>query len=334
MIFEEILKWFLLGAIGAVVLLKLAEIFFPKIGLLDFPERYGLVRGRIPYPGGAVFFLLSFGIFLIDESFFSLSLGLATLGIVSFLDDFLEIPAFLRLIFQLLVATFIFSAGVQILFIGDPLHDTNFDLKSLPAVSFLLTVFWILAIQNAMNFFDGLPGLSVGISGVGFLTLGILSVIRPELFFDPGHQPLLFANFFLGGMCVGGFWFFWKKRLILGDTGSQILGFLLAVMSIFSGAKIATTLLTLGLPILDVFFVSFRRIFIEKRSPFRGDLRHLHHNLARRVGATKTVIFLIFASGILGGVAIFSTGFSKMIALGVAIFAIFSLEFWAIKKNG
>lgn len=62
----------------------------------------------------------------------------------------------------------------------------------------------------------------------------------------------------------GGFYFFWTKKIILGDTGSQTLGFLLAVMAIFSGAKIATTLLVLILPILDFFMVILRRLVIEK----------------------------------------------------------------------
>jgi len=75
------------------------------------------------------------------------------------------------------------------------------------------------------------------------------------------------SKLFFAGACVGGFLFFLRGKILLGDTGSQVLGFLLAVLSIFAGTKIATTLLVLGLPILDVFFVMFRRVFFEKKSP-------------------------------------------------------------------
>ncbi len=143
---------------------------------------------------------------------------------------------------------------------------------------------------------------------------------------------LTHANFFLGGLCVGGFWYFWRGKILLGDTGSQVLGFLLAVMSIFSGAKIATTILVLGLPILDVFFVALRRLVVEKRSPFKGDLKHLHHNLMRKIGESATTLLLVFLSAVLGAVAVIFTGFDKLVALLVVLVLILLLQVWAVKS--
>jgi len=101
------------------------------------------------------------------------------------------------------------------------------------------------------------------------------------------------------------------------------------VFSIFSGAKIATVLLVLGPPILDSFVVIFRRMFIQKKSPFHGDLYHIHHNLSRKIGEKKAVILLMFLSAGLGTIAILFTRFEKMVALLVAIFLILLFDFWA-----
>ncbi len=314
----------LLGFIFSALAVMSAVKFFPKIGLLDFPERYNLKRKPIPYPGGLVLLILSLVLGIIDSQFIPVTIGVVIIGIISFFDDRRELSSFFRLIIQIAVAVFIFFVGIRINFIGNPFAETNIELwLFFPWICFLLTVFWIVIIQNALNWFDGIPGLSVGVSGVGFLILGLLGIIRPELFFDPTHTTLTFANFYLSGLCLGGFYFFWKKKILLGDTGSQVLGFLLAVMAIFSGAKIATMLLVLVLPILDFFVVIFRRLFIEKVSPFKGDLRHMHHNLADKVGESSASIILILISLLFGVIAIFLTGMIKMISLILAVIIVF-----------
>ena len=223
--------------------------------------------------------------------------------------------------------------GVSIDFIGNPFAGTNVELAThWPVLSFLLTVTWIVGIQNATNWFDAVPGLTLGVSGVGFLTLGILGLIRPELFFDLNHTPLTQASLYLGGLCVGGFWYYFKEKIILGDSGSQVLGFLLAVLSIWSGAKIATTILVLSLPLIDLALVIGRRIFIDRKSPFVGDLGHLPHNLARNVGPGQTTLILTGLSMIFGIIAVGLFGMAKFIALCVVFVSVFALGFWALKK--
>ncbi len=311
---------FILSALAIILAIKI----FPKLGLLDFPERYNLKRTRIPYPGGLVLLILSLGIGIIDFKFLPVILGVVVIGIVSFFDDRRDLSSIFRLIIQIIVAVFIFFWGIRIDFIGNPFANTNIELyATLPLVSFVITLLWIIVIQNALNWFDGIVGLSVGVSAVGFLVLGLLGLVRPELFLDADQTTLTLANFYLSGLCFGGFYFFWKKKILLGDTGSQVLGFLLAVMAIFAGAKIATLLLVLMLPILDFFVVIFRRIFIEKVSPFRGDLRHLHHNLSTKIGESYSSLILIIISLLFGIIAIFFTGIIKLFSLLLAMFIVF-----------
>ncbi len=293
----ELSHIFLLGLISSALLTWGAVFVFPKVGLLDFPHRYGLNRSRLPYPGGLVVLLLSMGFFLFEPTLWFLSLPLALLGIISFWDDRNPLPVWIRGIVHLVAAGIVFSFGIGIEFVGNPFSDgVSFDLTTIPFLSLGLTVVWILLIQNAMNWFDGIRGLSVGVSGIGFLTLGIFGLVRQEVAWEAGLESFLMISFFLAGICAGAFLLFWRGKIILGDTGSQTLGFLLAVLSIFAGTKIATTLLVLGLPILDLLFVILRRVFKEKVSPFRGDKKHLHHNLARRMGEKKTSILLVVIS--------------------------------------
>ncbi len=318
---------FLIGLVLSGIATLGAVKFLPKLGLLDYPERYGLQRKKLPYPGGLVFLVLAIIFFLVLRDFWFLSLALLILGGVSFWDDLRPLPSSLRLFVHVVVASFVFFQGIQIAFVGNPFEfGTSIDLTNLPLISFLLTVVWIVIIQNALNWFDGIRGLTVGVSGVGFLTLGVFGLVRQEVAWEAGLPDFLQISFFLAGICAGGFLLFWRGKIILGDTGSQILGFLLAVMSIFAGTKIATTLLVLGLPIMDSVFVVMRRVLIEKVSPFKGDKKHLHHNLARRIGEGRTSLVLISISAGLGTIAIFLTGAEKIAALFLVVLFVFLLN--------
>ncbi len=322
------------GILFSFLLTGFAVKKFPQWGFLDFPERYGLTREKLPYPGGLIIFLLSLLLTFIHPQYLPLIPAIIILGLLSFWDDKKNISAISRLIIHISLAIYVFFMGVKIAFIGHPFQNTNIEiLENFPAIAFFITIFWILSIQNAMNWFDGIPGLTVGVSGVGFLTLAVLGIIRPELFLDPNHTPLTMANFYLGGICVGAFWYFWRNKIILGDTGSQVLGFLLAVMSIFSGAKIATTLLVLSLPILDFFWVIFRRLILEKRSPLKGDMKHIHHRISKKIEPQITTLLLVLFSALFGSASVFLTGIYQIAALILlgGIFFFGNLYLW--KKN-
>ncbi len=328
----ELSFFFLIGFVLSLILTWGAVKIFPALGLLDFPYRYGLKRKRIPYPGGLVILVLSILFFVTEPMLWFLSIPLALLGVISFIDDRKPLPVWIRGLIHLIAAGLVFYYGIRIAFIGNPFSaGASFDLTTIPIISFGLTVVWIMLIQNAMNWFDGIEGLSVGVSGVGFLTLGIFGLIRQEVAWEAGLESFLLASFFLAGICGGAFLLFWRGKILLGDSGSQVLGFLLAVLSIFAGTKIATTLLVLGLPILDLLFVIVRRVWKEKVSPFRGDKKHLHHNLSRKIGEQRTALLMIAISGIFGVIAIFVTGYPKLLFLLLVVFLIFLLNEWSQK---
>ena len=282
--------------------------YWPAWGWLDFPQRYGLQRARKPYPGGLIIFLLSFLVVLWEPLWWWLWVPLALIGGVSFVDDQKPLPVLWRLGVHLIAASLVVLGGIKISVIGWPWAETNLLLPA--AVGTLLTIGWVVSLQNAINWFDGLPGLAPGVGALAFLGLASLSFIRPELWQDPSHSGAIITYLFLFGVCGGIWWYFFRGKIVLGDTGSQIIGFLLAVTAIMYGAKLATTMILLTLPLLDTGFSLLRRLY-HRQPVWIGDQEHLHHRLSRWVGASRATMLLLLITALLLAGAILTQGMGK-----------------------
>lgn len=91
----------------------------------------------------------------------------------------------------------------------------------------------------------------------------------------------------------------------MGDSGSMVLGFLLAITALASGAKIATTIIVLAFPLIDFIWVILRRLY-KRQSPFKGDLLHFHHRFLMASFSTKQVVLIfILSSAMFGTLALF-----------------------------
>lgn len=322
-----------LFAFVVTILLTLGALkFFPKWGLLDRPEKYGLKRKPVPYYGGVIFstvFLVTVLLFVpLDQRLLGFLLGATLILGVSFADDMFNLSPFLRLFIQFLAALILVFAGVGITSISNPFGpplvlDQNPVIFSIEDIVFkisllgaLFTVVWVVGMVNTMNFLDGLNGLPSGVSAIAALTLFLLS-IRPGIHFDPSLQvPVATMSIVLFACCFA-FWFFdfYPAKILMGDTGSMFLGYTLATLSIFSGGKVATAFLVLGFPILDAFWVILRRIF-QRKSPFKGDLKHLHHRLLEVGLSDRKALLLIYSlCAVFGGIAVFLEGKQKVYAI-------------------
>jgi UDP-GlcNAc:undecaprenyl-phosphate/decaprenyl-phosphate GlcNAc-1-phosphate transferase len=191
----------------------------------------------------------------------------------------------------------------------------SFGTMSLPLVgdihlglmSILVSVFWIVGVTNAVNFLDGLDGLAGGVVAIIAASLGILGFVRGDAMTLVLMAPLV-------GACLG----FLRHnrppaRIYMGDAGSLTLGFLLALLSIYSSTKASAAVaflvpvLALGLPVIDTLLVMALRFFHRRRSSllkrcsamFRADRNHLHHLLVQ-LGKDRSrvvlVIYLVAAS--------------------------------------
>src|SRR5437016_14399453 len=215
--------------------------------------------------------------FLIPEevrsSRFTLTAIAAVLGMaIGLFDDLLELRARWQFLGQVIVAAVIVVAGIHIDFVNDPLSDRLIELSFPVAVVF--TMLWIVGMNNALNFIDGLDGLAAGVAAIAAVTLGGLALL-PQV-----SEPFVaWMGFSLAGAIAGFLLFnFHPARLFLGTTGVVFVGTMLAVLSIFGTAKVAAALLVLGVPIIDTFYVLVRRV-LSGHPPFAPDRGHFHHRL-------------------------------------------------------
>lgn len=318
----------LVSFVIALVLILLGLKYFPKLKLLDRPGKYGLKRRPIPYYGGILIFIA----FIISVFLFvnfsvevaGLLIAAAMIVITGFFDDYFSISPVIRLVVQVLAAIVLVYCGVGVLSISSPfggsLDLSTIKIYGIPLFGALFTVFWIVLITNTMNFLDGVPGLSSGVSFIAYITIFVLS-IRPDIHTNLASQEtvallaLILAFIALAFVIFD----FPPAKILMGDTGSTFFGFMLAALSIFSGGKVATAFLVLGVPILDAGWVILRRVF-EGKKPWSGDYKHLHHRLLGLGFKDHTVLFIIYGLSIVfGALAVICTNtkqkFSVIIGL-------------------
>jgi UDP-N-acetylmuramyl pentapeptide phosphotransferase/UDP-N-acetylglucosamine-1-phosphate transferase len=197
-----------------------------------------------------------------------------------FIDDIVGVPPIPKLLLQIAAAAIVVAPrfrgpdhGIVIETFNAPFLNTV-NLPLLVGIGF--TIFWIVGMMNAVNWSDGLDGLAATISLIASVVLFLHTYLRPAG--DPQFTISLLA-IALAGAIVGFLPFNWHpSSIIMGDSGAMFLGFALATISIIGGAKIATTLLAMGIPILDTAWVIIYRV-IHGRSPVVADRGHLHHRL-------------------------------------------------------
>jgi UDP-GlcNAc:undecaprenyl-phosphate/decaprenyl-phosphate GlcNAc-1-phosphate transferase len=313
-----------------------------RLGMLDMPGGRRLHPRPIPRPGGLAI-AVAFGAaiflfwlvdriaghpFLIPEEVrsprFTLTAIAAVLGMgIGLVDDLFELRARWQFLGLIIVAGVIVFAGIHIDFVNDPFSDQLIELVFPVAVAF--TMFWIVGMNVALNFIDGLDGLAAGVAAIAAVTLGGLALL-PQV----GEPFVAWMAFTLAGAIAGFLLFnFHPARLFLGTTGVAFVGTMLAVLSVFGTAKVAAALLVLGVPIIDTFYVLIRRM-LTGQPPFAPDRGHFHHRLLD-VGLThQQAVLLIYAlTALLGTLAFLTSGRTQMatfiglvVLLGIAVVAL------------
>lgn len=291
-----------------------------RFGLIDDPKlrpHPAHVQKRVvPRAGGLPIFLgLSFSMLLfvpIDKHILGIIIGMLVLLVSGLLDDVLtDFSPYLRLLLQVLAAAIVVISGVGITFITNPfggilrldpwvLPINLFGTHNIIVIADSLAFLWIVWMQNMVNWSKGVDGQMPGIMTVAALTLGFLST-KLYLNGDANQYYIAILSFITAGASLGLLIFNWHPAKIFpGFSGSTILGFMIATLSILSGAKLATALLVLLIPAIDFIYTFFRRIF-SGSSPLIGDQLHLHHLLLKR-GLTHQQIslFYITSCAILG----------------------------------
>lgn len=277
-----------------------------------------------------------------DRQLFGIFLGLLVLLLFGIWDDARGLSPAQQLLGQFLAATAIIWGGTQAEYIRLPFDHTlwmNSVSFTLPTglgggeiwpISAIFTYLWVIAMINVMNFFDGLDGLTGSITMTASLILFFLCLRLNVM--APATLALLLAATTAGFLP----WNWHPSKVFMGTVGSQTLGFLLAVVAIISGGKVATAVLVLGIPVLDAIVVIFRRL-LAKQSPFQADQRHLHHRLLKIGLKTPWVVLTINLVAIIFGVFALSTqdaiGKSRLTLVLVACMILFILVTYLLERR-
>lgn len=229
----------------------------------------------------------------------ALQLGVILFGALGMLflgwwDDRYEMKAAPKFLGQLAIASLVAAVGVRItLFVANPVF------------SFIVTVLWILTLINALNFMDNMNGLCGGLGLVGAWFLGLSAAVH--------GQYLVGAISMLTVGALAGFlpYNFPKASVFLGDAGSHLVGYLLAVLAILPSfhtpshpnhLAVLAPLLILAVPLGDLVCVVIIRYRLGK--PFWiGDNNHLSHRLVRRGLSKPTAVLVIWMLAALAGIA-------------------------------
>jgi UDP-GlcNAc:undecaprenyl-phosphate GlcNAc-1-phosphate transferase len=343
---------FVFAAAVAWALVPAAEAIARRIGAIDEPKERSLHDKPTPKLGGLAILVavLAAGAIWLpwDASTRSILGGAAVITLLGVLDDLFELPALPKLLGQIAAAL-----------IPVVLGDVRVDITTLPFVggfdlgwaAYPLTVIGIVAVINIINFIDGVDGLASGVCAISAAAFAVIAISLDR--YEAGVLAALTAGASLGFLRHG----FPPASSFMGDTGSNLLGFLLAAIAVQGSLKtnaalaLALPLLVLAVPILDTSFVVAKRL--KYRQPiYQADRWHFHHRMAN-IGFSqrRTLKYLYTWTLILAGLALglrfipysddrgnFDPAWSGVmgvllaLAIVASVYALFALEILKLRR--
>ena len=324
--------------------------FFTTHNWLEDPRQKQKKSGNatatsiVPRGGGLPLFL---GIFLpcllllpADKHFIGIFLAALVTLIVGLIDDIFDLSPTLRLGTNLFSALIVVAAGIGIAYISNPLGGV-FDL-SRPSITFnlfgsthsiwilsdLLAIIWITWCMNIVGWSSGVDGQLPGFVVISAVFIGLLGL---RFSTDTTQWPVIVLSLAVAGAYLGFLpWNFFPQKIMPGYSGKSLAGFFLALLSILSGAKLATLIFLLGVPMLDAVFVLIKRL-MNGRSPFSPGSDHLHHFLLKSGwGRRKIALTYWLLSLFLGFISLFLNSQQKFyFFIGITfLFFSFILKVW------
>jgi UDP-GlcNAc:undecaprenyl-phosphate GlcNAc-1-phosphate transferase len=276
-----------------------------KIHSLPLPRGAGIAIFLAFMIGMAITFVLDVQRFASEtERLLLLFIGCAIVVVVMFVDDAVGMNALVKLGWQLGAALIVVLPrlrGTGHGIVIDQFNAPHFGQIDVPlGIAVVFTIFWIVGMMNTLNWVDGLDGLAASV------TLVACTILFLHTYFWPREDPQFTVSLLplaLGAAVIGFLPFNWNPaKVIMGDSGANFLGYALAVASIIGGAKIATALLALGLPVLDVAWVILYRI-AKGRSPLKADRGHLHHRLLDSGWSQAQIVLFVAGISLIAGIA-------------------------------
>ncbi len=282
---------------------------FYALWIVDNPEKFQKNRTPIPYSMGIIFFI---GFLLLSYIFVDYDYKLWLIWVfaffitgLSFLDDMNNVSAWIRLLFQIIIGAIIGVTSIKIGYVSNifwgiiSLETFSFFLGTLEIyiIPLIFTILWYVFVFNAINWTDGISGNTSGISIISFFILFLLWIL---LFHNDTYiewvrnaEFIMKLSLILVGLLIP-FWIFdVREKILMWDSGTMFLGFMLATLAIISGGKIATVLVVFGVYSVDAVYVIMKRL-LAKKNPLKWDFTHLHHRLQKIGLSNKQTLWLIY----------------------------------------
>lgn len=295
---------------ASIILVPIIKILARHVGAIDVPNERKVHTKITPRLGGLAIFLsfLTGYIFFgeLSTQMISILIGSFLIIILGIFDDIKPIKARFKFLVQIIAASIVVLYGHIYL---DDISAFGFYLN-FGWWGYPLSIIFITAIINAINFIDGLDGLAAGISSIYFTTIAIIAFILNRI----GGIDIVLSLLMLGSTLGFLIYNFNPASIFMGDTGSMFLGFMIAIISLL-GFKAATVtslivpILILFLPIMDTILAIFRRL-IKGENIGAPDKEHIHHQLLKLNKSTKKTVFIMY------GISILCAAISIFYALG------------------
>lgn len=345
---------FLVAFLVAFFITPITAKIATKFGFVDLPNRPHpaiLHKKTIPRAGGVpVFlaFLISLLLILslspqleLTKPLIAIIFASALLVLLGLTDDKYDLNPYLRLLANFIIVTIVIGAGIGISSFTNPfggvvkldsivfqfnIAENSFLLAgehSIIILADLVALFWIIWLMNAMNWSSGVDGQIAGTSVIalsllGFVSASLITTDATQLL--PATIAFAAAGAFLGFLPTS----FYPQKMMPGYGGATLAGFLIAVLAILAGAKLASVLLVILVPLTDSLWAIVRRV-LGGHSPVWGDNFHLHHQFLRMGWSVPQIcLFYYLLTFIFGILALRLDSQGKFFAISILGALIFS----------
>ena len=324
--------------IVALILTPIIRFVSIKWGFIDRPSMRKVHKKQIPSLGGLSIFIAFIVVAItaciqdqgvVSPKVWGVVLAGLILVIMGIYDDIKDMPAFIKLVGQIIVAVIAYSVGFRIEeFFG--FEATTFWFKF---ISFIITTGWIVGVINAINLIDGLDGLACGVCAIISFFLFIVSL-------SSGNFVLLIFAAALVGSCLGFLPYnFHPASIFMGDTGSMFLGFMLSLIALESYHKSTTfiailvPIIAMAVPLIDTLLSVLRRL-IKKKPLFKADKNHIHHRLLIKDKSHVRVVLTLYSVTFFFGLIALGLKDIKGIYMVIALVMVSLVAFRWVKNSG
>ena len=330
---------FLLTLLVSTIMVPFVIRFAKRIGAVDKPDNRKVHKNVMPRIGGLAIYIAFLVGFILVSSFIelpvSIMIGATIIMLTGFIDDKFQIKPWQKMLGQFIATVIILSDGLFIKFLTVPFFEQSVQVSLWIAIP--ISILWIMGVTNSVNLIDGLDGLASGVTIIAASAIFIMALIMDDV-------QVAFLSITLIGATLGFLFFnFHPAKIFMGDTGSLLLGYLLAVLSMIGFKQVTMITLIipiviLAVPIIDTTIAIIRRKLNNQRI-MDADKNHLHHRLLAAGFSHRQAVLFIYSIALFFGtsaILVYNANLLTSIIIFVLILLVIELlieGFQLISKN-